>query len=134
MNQPEIANPQGLGGRRTAPLATPTDLRIGATREIAETINAIPADVFARYFKPKNFHWHIGGPHLRAYHLLLDKQATARLAMTDHIAERIRKVGGSTLSSSGHIARLQRVQDNDADYVEPLAAGLRAAHRVCAEH
>jgi starvation-inducible DNA-binding protein len=110
-------------------------------------MNAILADVFALYLKTKNFHWHMSGPHFRDYHLLLDEQADQIFAMTDPIAERIRKVGGTTLRSIGHIARLQRVDDNDAPYVEPedmlaelrednktLAARLREAHGVCDEH
>jgi starvation-inducible DNA-binding protein len=97
--------------------------------------------------KTKNFHWHMSGPHFRDYHLLLDEQADQLFAMTDAIAERVRKIGGSTLKSTGHISRMQRVQDNDADYVEPqdmlaevrednkeLAARLREAHNVCEEH
>jgi starvation-inducible DNA-binding protein len=110
-------------------------------------MNAILADVFALYLKTKNFHWHMSGPHFRDYHLLLDEQADQLYAMTDPIAERVRKVGGSTLKSIGHIARLQRVLDNDAEYVEPLdmlaelrednkmlAARFREAHNVCEEH
>ena len=110
-------------------------------------MNAILADVFALYLKTKNFHWHMSGPHFRDYHLLLDEQADQIFAMTDPIAERVRKIGGTTLRSIGNIARLQRVEDNDADYVEPedmlaelredsktLAARLREAHGVCDEH
>ncbi len=110
-------------------------------------MNGILADVFALYIKTKNFHWHLSGPHFRDYHLLLDEQADQIFAMTDAIAERIRKVGGGTIKSIGHIARLQRISDNDADYVEPedmlaelredsktLAARLREAHNVCEEH
>ena len=90
-------------------------------------MNAILADVFALYLKTKNFHWHMSGPHFRDYHLLLDEQADQLFAMTDPIAERIRKIGGATLKSIGHIARTQRVLDNDADYVEPqdMLAELR---------
>jgi starvation-inducible DNA-binding protein len=110
-------------------------------------MNAMLADVFALYLKTKNFHWHMSGPHFRDYHLLLDEQADQLYAMTDPIAERIRKLGGTTLRSIGHIGRLQRVVDNDADYVEPqdmlaevrednqeLAARLREVHNVCDEH
>src|SRR5574341_680587 len=110
-------------------------------------MNGILADVFALYLKTKNFHWHVSGPHFRDYHVLLDEQADQLYAMTDPIAERIRKVGGSTLKSIGHIARTQRVLDNDADHVAPqdmlaelrednkdLAARLREAHKVCDEH
>jgi len=132
---------------RGAPLATPTDLTRSATKDIAGAMNAILADVFALYLKTKNFHWHMSGPHFRDYHLLLDEHADQLFAMTDPIAERIRKIGGLTLRSIGHISRTQRVLDNDADYVEPLdmiaeladdnktlAARLRETHNVCDEH
>jgi starvation-inducible DNA-binding protein len=138
---------EDLVRRLSAPLATPTDLKPAATKDIAGAMNAILADVFALYVKTKNFHWHMSGPHFRDYHLLLDEQADQLFAMTDAIAERVRKIGGSTLKSVGHIARMQRVEDNDADYVEPqdmlaevrednktLAARLREAHNVCDEH
>ena len=130
-----------------APLVTPTDLKPAATKDIAGGMNAILADVFALYLKTKNFHWHMSGPHFRDYHLLLDEHADQIYAMADPIAERIRKVGGNTLRSIGHIARMQRILDNDADYVEPadmlaelqddnktLAARLREVHDVCDEH
>jgi starvation-inducible DNA-binding protein len=130
-----------------APLATPTDLKPAATRDISGAMNAILADVFALYMKTKNFHWHMSGPHFRDYHLLLDEQADQLFAMTDAIAERVRKVGGTTLRSIGQIAGSQRVLDNDAEYVEPedmlaelrednqtLAARLREAHGVCEDH
>src|ERR1700680_2691684 len=110
---------QDVKRRREGPLATPTDLKAAATRDITAAMNGILADVFALYVKTKNFHWHMSGPHFRDYHLLLDEQADQLYAMTDPIAERIRKVGGSTLRSIGHIARIQRIKDNDADYVEP---------------
>jgi starvation-inducible DNA-binding protein len=109
-----------LARRREAPLVTPTDLGAKASKNIAGAMNGILADVFALYFKTKNFHWHMSGPHFRDYHLLLDEQADQLYAMTDPIAERIRKTGGSTLRSIGHIARIQRIKDNDAEYVEPL--------------
>jgi starvation-inducible DNA-binding protein len=99
---------------------TPTGLGVEASRDISAGMNAILADVFALYIKTKNFHWHMSGPHFRDYHLLLDEQADELYAMTDPIAERIRKVGGSTLRSIGHVARIQRVLDNNADYVDPL--------------
>ena len=92
-----------------APLATPTDLGDNARRDIAGALNALLADSFALYLKTKNFHWHVSGPHFRDYHLLLDEQADQIFAMTDPIAERVRKIGGTTLRSIGHIARLQRV-------------------------
>jgi starvation-inducible DNA-binding protein len=133
--------------RRTAPLITPSDLGPKASDDIAGGMNAILADVFALYLKTKNFHWHMSGPHFRDYHLLLDDQADQLYAMTDPIAERIRKTGGSTLRSIGHIARLQRITDNDADYVDPLdmlaelrednqtlAARLREVHDMVDEH
>src|SRR6478672_6823990 len=136
-----------LRQKRDIPLTVPTDLTRSAVRDIAGAMNAILADVFALYLKTKNFHWHMSGPHFRDYHLLLDEQAEQLFAMTDDIAERVRKIGGLTLRSIGHIARLQRVEDNDAEFVEPsdmlaelrednktLAARLREAHNVCEEH
>ena len=147
MTKSATAKVQDLKLRRKAPLATPTDLKAAATADIAAAMNGILADVFALYLKTKNFHWHMSGPHFRDYHLLLDEQADQLYAMTDPIAERIRKVGGSTLKSIGHISRTQRVLDNDADYVQPLdmlaelrednktlVASLREAHGVCDEH
>jgi starvation-inducible DNA-binding protein len=141
------AGRQNLERRQEAPLLTPTDLKAAATKDIAGAMNAILADVFALYLKTKNFHWHMSGPHFRDYHLLLDEQGDQLFAMTDAIAERVRKVGGATIRSIGHIARLQRVSDNDAEYVEPedmlaelredsktLAARLREAHGVCEDH
>src|SRR2546429_5870190 len=138
---------EDLVRRQSAPLATPTDLKPAATRDIAAAMNAILADVFALYLKTKNFHWHLSGPHFRDYHLMLDEQAEQIFAMTDPVAERVRKLGARTLTSIGHIARLQRIADDDADYVEPeamltelcqdnktLAARLREAHNVCEEH
>jgi len=147
MKKADAGSKQVLKDRRQAPLDTPTDLKAPATKEISAAMNAILADVFALYLKTKNFHWHMSGPHFRDYHLLLDEQADQLYAMTDPIAERIRKLGGTTLRSIGHIGRLQRVVDNDADYVEPqdmlaevrednqeLAARLREVHNVCDEH
>src|ERR1035437_1444073 len=118
MNRPVNTDEIKLG--RKAALATRTDLTAAATRDIAAAMNGILADVFALYVKTKSFHWHMSGPHFRDYHLLLDEQADQLYAMTDPIAERIRKIGGSTLKSIGGIARSQRVLDNDAEYVEPL--------------
>lgn len=136
-----------LKHRQWKPLATPTDLTAEATRDISAAMNAILADVFALYLKTKNFHWHMSGPHFRDYHLLLDEQGAQLFAMTDPIAERVRKVGGPTLRSIGQIARTQRVLDNDAGYVEPedmlaelrednkaLAERLREVHDVCDGH
>src|ERR1700682_5690848 len=96
---------QDLKRRQAAPLATPTDLSHGATKDIAGALNAVLADVFALYLKTKNFHWHMSGPHFRDYHLLLDEHADQIFAMADPVAERIRKVGATTLKSIGHIAR-----------------------------
>ncbi|HBR27586.1 MAG TPA: DNA starvation/stationary phase protection protein, partial [Rhizobiales bacterium] len=106
--------------RRKAPLVTPTDLGDNARRDITGALNALLADVFALYLKTKNFHWHVSGPHFHDYHLLFDEQADQIFGITDEIAERVRKVGGTTLHSIGNIARLQRIPDNDADYVDPL--------------
>src|SRR5246500_1050083 len=105
---------------RTAPLATPTDLTPNAVRDLAGALNILLADMFALYLKTKNFHWHVSGAHFRDYHLLLDEQGEQIFAITDAIAERVRKIAGTTLRSIGHISRLRRVTDNDADYVTPL--------------
>ena len=138
---------QELERKQKTPLTTPTDLKAEATRDVTGAMNAILADVFALYLKTKNFHWHMSGPHFRDYHLLLDEQGDQLFAMTDPIAERVRKLGGTTVRSIGHIARLQRAMDNDAAYVEPedmlaelredskaLTTRLREAHDVCDEH
>jgi len=109
--------------RRKAPLATPSDIRPDAVRDITGALNALLSDVFALYIKTKNFHWHISGPHFRDYHLLLDEQAEQIFATSDPIAERVRKIGGTTIRSIGHIGRLQRVLDNDADYAERASRG-----------
>jgi starvation-inducible DNA-binding protein len=132
--------------RRLAQLETPTDLASNAVHDISGALTIVLADMFALYLKTKNFHWHVSGPHFRDYHLLLDDQATRILATTDAIAERVRKIGGTTLRSVGQIGRLQRVLDDDADYVAPLdmlaelrddskqlAAHLRETHALCAE-
>ncbi len=113
--------------RRMAPINTPTDLSSKATPQLQGSLNALLADFFALYMKTKNFHWHMSGPHFRDYHLLLDEQATQIDEVTDDLAERVRKIGGTTIRSIGHIARLQRVLDNDADFVEPrtMLAELR---------
>ena len=133
--------------RRMAPLQTPTDLGAQATKDIAAALNLLLADLFALYLKTKNFHWHVSGPHFRDYHLLLDEQADQIYAITDPVAERVRKLGAPTLRSIGQISRLQRVKDNDADYVTPgdmlaelrednqqLVSRMRQAHVVCDEH
>jgi len=132
---------------RTAPLATPTDLEPDAVRDLAGALNVLLADMFGLYLKTKNFHWHVSGPHFRDYHLLLDEQGEQIFATTDAIAERVRKIGGTTLRSIGHIARLQRVPDNDADFVTPmdmlaelrednkqLVSRMRETHDLCDEH
>jgi starvation-inducible DNA-binding protein len=126
--------------------AAGTGLTAKATQDISAALNNLLADAFALYLKTKNFHWHVSGPHFRDYHLLFDDQSGQIFAITDTIAERVRKVGGTTLRSIGHVARLQRVLDNDADYLAPtemlkelrednlqLAARMRAAHRLCDE-
>ncbi|WP_449394373.1 Dps family protein [Devosia riboflavina] len=128
-------------------LRTPSDLGENATRDVAAALTTLLADTFALYLKTKNFHWHMSGPHFRDYHLMLDEQSDQILAMTDEIAERARKVGGTTLRSIGHISRLQRISDNDAPYVTPedmiaelasdnrqFAAYLRATHAAADEH
>jgi starvation-inducible DNA-binding protein len=130
-----------------APQRTPSGPNSDVTSDITAAMNAILADVFALYLKTKNFHWHVSGPHFRDYHLLFDEQAAQLFAMTDPIAERVRKVGGATLRSIGQIARMQRVVDSDAQPVraldmlselrddnQQLAARLREAHSVCDRH
>ena len=133
--------------KRLAPLRTPTSLSEEATRDISAALTALLADTFALYIKTKNFHWHVSGPHFRDYHLLLDDQSAEILAMTDPMAERARKIGGTTLRSIGQIAKETRVADNDADYVDPLdmlaelrddngelIARMREAHDLCDAH
>jgi starvation-inducible DNA-binding protein len=134
--------------RREAPsLATPTDLSANATKDLSAALTTLLADTFALYLKTKNFHWHMSGPHFRDYHLLLDEQSDQIFAMTDPLAERVRKIGGTTLRSIGHIGRLQRLHDNDADYVTPLdmlaelrednqqlRGFMRETHELCEEH
>jgi starvation-inducible DNA-binding protein len=132
--------------RRKAALDTPTDLKSNAVRDISGALNILLADMFALYLKTKNFHWHVSGPHFRDYHLLLDEQAEQIFATTDTIAERVRKIGGTTLRSIAHIGRLQRILDNDADFVTPLdmfaelrednkqlVANMRETHDLCGE-
>jgi starvation-inducible DNA-binding protein len=127
-------------------LDTPTDLGANATRDVSGALNALLADVFTLYLKTKNFHWHMSGAHFRDYHLLLDEQSDEIFAMTDAIAERVRKIGGTTLRSIGHVARLQRLSDNDAEFVTPLdmlaelkddnqrlVAAMRETHGICDE-
>ena len=138
---------KNVKSRQSANLATPTDLGANATKDISGGLNILLADVFALYLKTKNFHWHVSGPHFRDYHLLLDEQAEQIFAATDELAERVRKIGGTTLRSIGHVAKLQRVKDNDAEFVAPqamlrelmndneeLAANMREAHEVAEKH
>ena len=133
--------------KRLAPLRTPTGLSEEATRDISAALTTLLADTFALYIKTKNFHWHVSGPHFRDYHLLLDEQSAEILAMTDPMAERARKIGGTTLRSIGQIAKESRLADNDADYVDPLdmlaelrddngelIARMREVHDLCDEH
>lgn len=127
-------------------LDTPTDLSPQATKKVSEALNVLLADAFALYLKTKNFHWHISGRHFRDYHLLLDEQSDQIFATTDQLAERVRKIGGTTLKSIGQVARLQTIKDNNEDYVPPremlrelmqdnkhVAAAMRKAHEVCDE-
>jgi starvation-inducible DNA-binding protein len=137
----------GAAAHRAAPLKTPTGLTEAVARDIAAALTTLLADVFAVYLKTKNFHWHMSGPHFRDYHLLLDEQAEQLFATTDPIAERARKIGGRTLHSTGQITKLQRILDNDADYVTPadmlaelrednlaLAGYMRETHSLCDEY
>ena len=132
--------------KKTAPdLDTPTDLK--GVAEIAKALNTVLADSFALYLKTKNFHWHVSGPHFRDYHLMFDEQGAEIFATTDEIAERIRRIGGTTLRSIGHIAKLQTLADNDAEFVpagdmvrelmndnKAVIAGMRKAHEVADKH
>src|ERR1700716_4361253 len=133
--------------RRLVPLETPTDLASNTVHDISGALTIVLADMYALYLKTKNFHWHVSGPHFRDYHLLLDEQAADILAATDDMAERVRKIGGTTLRSIGHIAKLQNIEDNDADFVPPgemlrelmndnkrVAEDMRKAHEVCDDH
>lgn len=132
---------------RKAPLATPNALGADARRDLSAELNALLADTFALYLKTKNFHWHMSGPSFRDYHLLLDEQSEQIFATTDPIAERVRKLGGTTLRSTGHITRLQRIADNDADFVTPadmlaelkednerMAGFMRETHALCDQY
>lgn len=114
-----MTSTEELKARRMAPLTVPSDIPHERVREISGALNALLADVFALYLKTKNFHWHMSGSHFRDYHLLLDDQGEQIFAMTDDIAERVRKIGGMTLRSIGQISQLQRLKDNDADFVTP---------------
>ena len=127
-----------------AALATPTGLSNKSTQAVATELNKLVADAFALYVKTKNFHWHMSGPHFRDYHVMLDEQSDQIFAAIDPLAERVRKLGGKTLRSISHIAKLSRIKDDDRDFVPPLemlqelvadnksvAANMRAAHKVC---
>jgi starvation-inducible DNA-binding protein len=142
-----IDRPPEAKARGKATLETPTNLTAKATTNISGALNALLADMFALYLKTKNFHWHMSGPHFRDYHLLLDEQGDQIFDTTDDMAERVRKIGGTTLRSIGHIARLQRVADNDADFVTPqdmlaelrddnkdLTQCMREVHELCDEY
>jgi starvation-inducible DNA-binding protein len=133
--------------RAPSNLDTPTDLDPKAIADISKALNGLLADAFALYLKTKNFHWHVSGPHFRDYHLMLDEHAEAIFATTDELAERVRKIGGTTLRSIGQISKLQSIADNDEDFVDPadmlreltadnkkVAAAMRKAHKICDEH
>ena len=141
-----MATKQELVERQKAPLTTPTDLESKYVKDITGALNALLADVFSLYLKTKNFHWHMSGRHFRDYHLLLDEHGDQLFAMTDEIAERVRKIGGTTIRSIGNISRLQRIPDNDAEYVTPedmlaelrenerqLVHSMRETHELCDE-
>ncbi|TCV91454.1 starvation-inducible DNA-binding protein [Luteibacter rhizovicinus] len=145
--QAKAALSPDIKSRRKADLRTPSGLGADATRDISAGLNALLADVFALYFKTKNFHWHMSGPNFRDLHLLLDDQSDQIYAIVDDVAERVRKIGGTTLRSVGHASRLQRLSDNDADFVTPgdmlaelrednmrLAAFMRETHGLCDEY
>jgi starvation-inducible DNA-binding protein len=139
-----MSTPSKLVAQQKAPLTTPSDIGAEAVKNITGALNALLADTFSLYLKTKNFHWHMSGPHFRDYHLLLDDHGDQIFAMTDDIAERVRKIGGTTIRSIGHIARLQRISDNDAEYVTPkdmltelhedekaFTLSMRAVHSLC---
>jgi starvation-inducible DNA-binding protein len=141
------AEPGAPAGEAKTQLGTPSGLKAAATKEIAAALGPLLADVFALYLKTKNFHWHMSGPNFRDYHLLLDEHSEQIFAMTDPMAERARKIGGTTLRSIGDIARHQTIRDNDAEFVAPhemlaelladnehLAQAMRAVHEVCEGH
>ena len=133
--------------QKATALETPTDLKHNGVSEICESLRGVLADVFALYVKTKNFHWHMSGPSFRDYHLLLDEHADQIFAMTDDIAERARKIGGTTLHSISDISKHQSLKDNNAEFVAPLdmiaelcadnqqlTKSLREAHKVCEDH
>ena len=139
-----MSSTQDLIARQKSPLSTPSDISPEHVRDIAGALNALLADVFCLYLKTKNFHWHMSGPLFRSNHLLLDDHGDQLFAMTDDIAERVRKIGGTTIRSVGQIARLQRLKDNDAEFVtaqdmlselredeKALVLSMRAVHALC---
>jgi starvation-inducible DNA-binding protein len=141
MNKDEVRN------RAQTNLLTPTGLGTDARQDISSELNTLLADVFGLYFKTKNFHWHMSGPHFRDFHILLDEQADQAFDTTDAMAERVRKLGGTTIRSIGHIKRLMRLSDNDADFVTPdgmlaelrednmrLIGFMRGTHALCDEY
>ncbi|GAA5444595.1 DNA protection during starvation protein [Microbulbifer sp. NBRC 101763] len=136
-----------LRTKELAQLNTPTDLSESAREDITSAVNTLLADTFGLFMKTKNFHWHVSGPHFRDYHLLFDDQSEEVLDMTDALAERVRKLGGTTLRSISHIAKLQRSTDNNSDFVDPqdmlaelcednqeLVAFMREVHELCDDH
>jgi starvation-inducible DNA-binding protein len=142
-----MTNVKDATALRLAALHTPTDLKPNAVQNVSAALNTLLADMFALYLKTKNFHWHMSGPHFRDYHVLLDEHSDQIFATTDIIAERVRKIGGTTLRSIGQIGRLQRILDNDADFVTPLdmlaelrddnkelVKNLRETHGLCDAH
>jgi starvation-inducible DNA-binding protein len=141
-----MLNKGELVRKQEAPLINRSDIDLHAVEDIACALNTLLADIFCLYLKTKNFHWHMSGPHFRDYHLLLDDHAGQLFGVTDEIAERVRKIGGTTIRSIGHIARLQRISDNEADYVTPgdmlselhenekaIVLSMRAVHTLCAD-
>lgn len=139
-----MSNRNKTAERRKSPLHTPSNIEPQGVKEITGALNALLADVFTLYLKTKNFHWHMSGPHFRDYHLLLDEHADQIFAMTDDIAERVRKIGGTTIRSIGHISRLRRIADNDAEFVDSgdmlgelredekgLVLKMQAVHGLC---
>lgn len=138
---------QAVEKKTVRPLDTPTDLSQDAVTDVSKALNGLLADAFALYLKTKNFHWHVSGPHFRDYHLMLDEQAAQIFATTDVLAERVRKIGGLTIRSIGHIAKLQGIHDNNDDFVSPrdmlselmadnkgCAQRMREAHKIADEH
>ena len=147
MNKPASERDRSPKDRQKAPLLTPTDLNAAATKDITAAMNGILADVFALYLKTKNFHWHMSGPHFRDYHVMLDEQSDAIFATTDQLAERVRKLGATTVRSIGQIAKLQTIKDNNESFVPPremlrelmednkhMAAAMRKAHKLADDH